>query len=105
MEELTFLNLLILSLAVYRLSSLFAFEDGPFSMFQKLRGFTGVVLDEDDEQEGTNEVSKAIICPFCNSLWISLGLIAFFFLIPNITIILALPFALSAPTCLINEVI
>lgn len=64
-------DLLLLSLAVWRLSSLFAREDGPYDIFIKIRLKAGVSIDEFGEEYSTNMLSKGLLCIWCNSLWFS----------------------------------
>lgn len=49
------------SLAVYRLSHLIAFEDGPGDCIAKIR-----------ERAGNSWIGKLMDCPYCVSVWVSL---------------------------------
>lgn len=68
----TISNILILGLATWRLSSLFAREDGPFRIFQRFRNWLG-------ERAGSIwflqkffvTTWEGIHCIACNSLWFS----------------------------------
>ena len=66
-------NFLILTLATWRLSSLLAEEEGPFGVLGKFRKFAGVIFNG-TTFEGTNTFSEGLICMWCNSVWIGLGL-------------------------------
>jgi hypothetical protein len=59
-------------LATWRLASLLVDEDGPFEVFAKLRDFVGVQYDAYSQPRGTNEVSKALTCIWCTSVWTAL---------------------------------
>lgn len=58
-------------MAVWRLSSLLANEDGPFDIFARPRNLLGVKYDKNNETYGTNWISKGIICIWCNSVWVA----------------------------------
>lgn len=73
-------TLLILSLAVWRLSSLFTGEDGPFEMFAVLRAKGGELLN----------------CLWCLSMWIGLIVFVAYAFWPVVVFWACLPFALSA---------
>ncbi len=65
------MDFFLVSLAIWRVSSLFAREDGPFDLFLRLRMLTGVEYDKSSEEIGTNWLSKGILCVWCNSVWFS----------------------------------
>lgn len=98
------LNLVILALATWRVSSLFAKEDGPFDLFIKIRTWLGVVWDIKSKPEGNNVISKGIICIWCNSIWFG-GFWIVAYLLSPMVIWLALPFAISAGAVLIECVV
>lgn len=70
-------TLLVLSFAVWRISSLFVDEDGPGDIFAKIRYYVGVRYDQNSEAYGTNIVADAFTCLWCFSVWVSF-LAAFF---------------------------
>jgi|WetSurMetagenome_2_1015567.scaffolds.fasta_scaffold1354513_2 hypothetical protein len=96
-------DFVILCLAVYRFSSLFAWESGPFDILDKFRHGIGVRYNIDSRQYGTNMLSKMIICQLCNSVYLGVLASIMYLLFPALTIILAVPFALSAVTCVLVE--
>lgn len=67
----TSLNFFLVALAVWRVSSLFAREDGPFDLFLRFRILLGAKFDQNSEEVGTNWISKGILCLLCNSIWFS----------------------------------
>ena len=99
---MTIIDLLILALATWRLTSLLAFEDGPGEVFAKVRSKLGVKYDQQSKPYGTNLVSKAIICTFCASVWWGAGWTVLYLVWPPV-IYLALPLALSAVAIIIEE--
>ena len=93
-------TLLIVALAVYRLSLLISKEAGPFDMFGRLRTLAGVRFDQYSNPYATNQFSEGLLCPFCVSVW--LGICATLLLVAaqlfhfeQTVIYLMLPFALS----------
>lgn len=56
------LTLLIAALAVYRLSRMIADEEGPFSIFQQLRG----------RFPPTDWIGRGLECIMCVSFWVAL---------------------------------
>lgn len=90
------LEIAVLALATWRLTSLLVWEDGPFEVFAKLRYGLGVRYVEGSEQGyGTNWFAKGVICPACASVWFGfLWAVAYYLWQPSWWV--ALPFALSA---------
>lgn len=62
-----FFLLIISSLAVFRLSELVAYDEGPFEIFEKIRNLfpSGSMID------------KMLECIYCNGIWWSLLLTIF----------------------------
>lgn len=89
------IELFIISLAVWRLSSLLVVEDGPFDIFAQVRSRVGVKYDEMSHPYGTNVLSKMLSCIWCVSIWISFISCALVFGF-HAWIDLFLPFAVSA---------
>ncbi len=99
---MTIIDLLILALATWRATSLLNNEDGPGEVFAKIRSKLGVKYDEHSKAYGTNIVAEAVCCIFCLSVWFGLF---WTILYPawQLSIYLALPFALSAVAIIIEE--
>lgn len=97
------IDLIILILAGYKLSHLIAIEDGPFEMLDKFREWTGVKVSEYGEQYGTNQLSTGIICMNCNSVWVGIAIATAYTLVPEITSVILLPFAISGAVTLVNN--
>jgi hypothetical protein len=94
------MDYLILALATWRLSSLITYESGPFGVFDKFRVAIGVKQGEYGSY-GENELAKGIACLWCNSIWVGAILTALLAL-SDLTIWLALPFALSSGAILVE---
>jgi len=54
------ISFIIIGLAAWRISSLFAAEDGPANIFAKFRSFVGVRYDELSQPVGTNIIADAL---------------------------------------------
>lgn len=92
--------LIIVALAVYRLTLLINKESGPFDMLGRFRTWAGVKYDQYSNPVSTGELSAAIICPYCLSVWIAICVtlylvITWFLNIEDLAVLLLLPFALS----------
>jgi len=99
---MTAIDLLILALATWRLSSLLAQEDGPYDMFAKLRRRLGVRYDAHRRPSGENVIARGVICVWCNSVWVGAALALAYFLWPAV-VWLCLPLALSAAAIVIDQ--
>ncbi len=93
MEHLT--EFCILTLATWRLASLFSTEDGPLDVFARLRHLMGVRHDDHGVPVGTNAFSKGLVCLWCCSIWIGVFWAGLYYLWGD-SVWIALPFALSA---------
>jgi hypothetical protein len=94
---------IVLALAVWRLATLFANEDGPLDILLKFRARVGVIVDGPLQRHGENVVAKAIICVWCSSVWYGIFATILFLFVPDVTIFLSLPFALSGLTVVVEE--
>ena len=97
------LILLIFGLATFRIANLIAYEIGLFNIFEKLRRSVGVRYNEHGVEYGTNELSKAILCLWCNSTIIGLLITLLYLAFKDIVVYVCLPFALSAIAVIIKE--
>ena len=60
----------LLVLATWRLSSLIAFESGPFDVFGRIRHIVGVRYDEYSQPTiFKNTFARGIVCFWCVSVW------------------------------------
>lgn len=64
-------RVILLSLVVFRISELFAIDEGPFEIFSKLRGWAMV---------HHYKFYEGLICRYCNGMWFS------FLLVPILSI-------------------
>lgn len=96
---MTFAHLLIFILATWRVSSLLVREAGPFHIFEKLRELTGITHDEDGnilEIPDDRFWVELLSCIWCCSIWVAIGWTVLWLIIPENSVWIALPFALSA---------
>lgn len=67
------MNFVVNVLVVFRLTRLIRDESAPFGIMDILREELGVKYGTaNGVPYGTNEISKAIACPYCLNLWLSL---------------------------------
>lgn len=93
----------ILALATWRITSLIHSEDGPNNVFDWARHKLGVRFNELNQIYASNEVAKAVLCPWCLSIWIGVALALLWSVFPGLAIGFSLPFACSAVAILIHE--
>jgi hypothetical protein len=87
------LSILIVSIAVWRISSLFAVEDAPFSVFSKIRLFLG-----NNRQKSViyKTLFEGIKCKWCNSIWFGVITVILWIILGDTVLILFFPFFISA---------
>ena len=68
-------TLILAVLATWRLTSLLSNtnELGPYEVLQKIRHMLGVRWDKNSEPYGKTEVAKGLICFWCCSVWVGVG--------------------------------
>jgi hypothetical protein len=92
--------LIIAALAVYRITLLINKEAGPWDLLGRFRTWAGIDYDEHSNPFSTGELSAAILCPYCLSVWIGFMVTLYIVVmhvlnLGHITIYPLLPFALS----------
>lgn len=97
--------LVVLALATWRVSSLLAREEGPIDLLLKLRYRLGVRYDEHSRPYGQSNLSKGILCIWCNSVWVGTGWVVLAVLSQEVAFFVALPFALSAAAIFLEEAV
>lgn len=66
--------LIIAALATYRLTFMLNAESGPADVFGRFRTRIGVKYDVNSMAYGTNWLSEGVLCFYCLSVWIGIGL-------------------------------
>jgi hypothetical protein len=95
------LDIIILALAVFRLSNLIANEDGPLKMFDNLQEKLSYRAQTDGGV--WVQAHELVSCPYCLSVWLGVAWAILFYTAPNASTWLALPFALSAITLILDR--
>lgn len=67
------LKLVFLVLVCYRLADLLAYDEGPFSVFKRLRVWLGA-YDYGPNGEAQTILGRFVSCPYCLGVWIALPL-------------------------------
>jgi len=97
--------LLVLSLATWRIASLLVNEAGPWDVFLKLRERLGFTHDNSKNKVILPDgfVGELFSCIWCCSLWAGILWTGLYFLSPDLTLILAAPFAFSTVAILVQS--
>ena len=96
------LDMTILALAVWRLSSMLVNEDGPLHIFNKLRYKAGMRYDEHSSEYPTTQLSELLSCVWCTSVWIAIVASVLYLVLEAAAVYIAMPLALSAVAILIQ---
>lgn len=109
-DNITFLHLILLSLATCRLSIMFVNEDGPMNVFKKIREWADIqeivlpngyterfIIDEDE-----NLIGGILSCTWCASVWFSAFLILLYLLSPLLAFLVAFWLSGSMLSILLN---
>jgi len=104
-------DLLVIALAVWRLSYMFVWEDGPFDLIRTLREQVGVRIDPHtnlpivpDHVTGVDKFFAGIFsCVYCLSVWTAIFFTGLYLVNSLFAVVLAVPFALSACAIAINS--
>jgi len=104
-------DLLIIGLAVWRVSSLIVHEEGPWAVFRRLRYWVGerpeITMNRggDRQDSCTNHFCRGYICVACNSMWLGAIAVVLYMFLPSLTLLFCLPFAFSALAVVIETVV
>lgn len=95
--NLNWLDIVILGLATWRMTSLLVKEVGPFRIFIRLRELTGIQHDEDDNIfiVPGNVFAGILSCVLCCSVWVGIGMTILYVAYPSF-IYAAMALSLSA---------
>lgn len=98
-----FMDFIILTLACWRISSLFVDEQGPFEMFDRLRYALGVRHNEFNVAYSKNVIGGALSCLWCFSASVGIILMIAYSFYPAQTVLACLPLALSAGAIVVSK--
>lgn len=87
-------SFIYICLACWRLSSLFANESGPFSMFERLRNYASH-LQETNIFWKSFKLHDGLECEWCNSIWFAVPIIALYVVFGDVIVIVLLPLSIS----------
>lgn len=98
-------ELVIIALAVWRLSSLLTGEHGPFHIFTRLRELFGIVHNGNGRPAQWPETfaGELLTCVWCISPYIGALATVLYLLTGSVIVWLCLPFAFSAVAILVNR--
>lgn len=99
------MDVLIFGLATWRISSLLVREDGPLYVFWYIRKLSGIQHDENGEvfMIPSNFLAQVLSCVWCASLWVALGWIVFFLVLPDWALIIATMLSFSTLSIIIDK--
>ena len=92
------LDFVVLSLAVFRLSMLLIYDNGPFDVFQRLRIRVGILYYDNGDMDEKEYKGWAglLSCVWCASIWLGLLLALSYWAFPTYTLFFSMPLALSS---------
>lgn len=99
------MDLVLLGLATWRLTSLLIQEDGPWDFLARFRHWLGVRYDERSLPYGLNTLAALFTCMWCGSVWTGGVLAVAYWVLPSLTLMVCLPLALSAIGLLLNRMV
>ena len=99
------LQLFVMGMACWRLTSLLIAEKGPYNIFQRLREKLGITHYEDGKPCAYPDkfVCELFSCVWCLSVWISAGFVVSYIFLPQITFYFSLWLSLSTICILIDN--
>ena len=98
---MSFLHLVVLALATWRLSSLISAEEGPYNIFGRFRIMIGIHYIGNGVDAET-ELGKLFSCTWCLSIWIgAIASVAYVIYEPIVWIVM--PLALSAAAIIVGK--
>lgn len=106
--SMTIVHLLIVALCVWRIGNMLADTDqsGPFELLDRLRALCGVRYSPESVAYAKHgSLGSMLLCVDCNSVWIGLAATVGYLINPGVTVIVSLPFALSALAKIIETLI
>jgi hypothetical protein len=96
----------VVCLAVWRVSNLLSdtTQVGPFGVLEYIRTKLGVRYDQWSKPFAPKgSIAEAILCVYCNSVWVGLVFTIALLCNQKVTVIASLPLALSAVAIIIDE--
>lgn len=97
-------QMIIIGIAVWRLSYMLVEEEGPYEIFTRLRNWLGTDVDEDHRNQHLNTLRGILECIYCISVWLGFFFVAVYVISPLAAMYIALPFALSAIAIFLDKI-
>jgi uncharacterized protein DUF1360 len=99
------LDVAILGLATWRLSSLFTSEVGPWNLFTHVRSVFGILHSSEGRPNvwPASFMGELLKCLWCASLWVGALVTIAYLSVGIVTVWCALPFALSAVAVIVSK--
>jgi hypothetical protein len=94
--EISLVQFIVYGLATWRWVNLLQREEGPKDILGKFRALIGVRYDRNNRPYGDRNFVQGFLCPWCLSPYIGAIYVGLHLFFPALTLLLALPFALSA---------
>lgn len=100
------LDLIIISLAAWRITSILVREEGPYDICEKFRYMLGVRYDEHSKRvTNGNMLASLVLCTWCTSVWVAALFFILYYISNNIAILIAAPLAISTLTIFTDIII
>jgi hypothetical protein len=101
------LDFIVLVLATWRVCALFSYERGPFNIFMRFRELIGFTHNKDYEPIifKENFVTSLFECVWCLSVWFAIIVVILYQLWPGETLLVCMPFAISAAVIVIERIV
>ena len=89
---LDWLPIVLIALATWRVTSMLVQEDGPFTIFRRVRRLWGIQHDDTGciFNVPDNNMAKLFSCQWCMSVWIGPALYGLWFIAPVAILLLAI---------------
>ena len=91
---ITPIHLFLMISAVWRLSSLFANEDGPFSVFARIRNLAEYLCKQ-NRLCAAFKLYDGLTCEWCNSIWFAALLTPAWYVLGDVVVLVVTPLAIS----------
>lgn len=95
-------DVVLAAMAAWRVSHMLLHENGPFTVFRRLRERLGVTYYPDSNEVASYRY-EITTCIWCLSVWVGGGIAALWWFAPHIAFWLCLPYALSAFVVLMHK--
>lgn len=104
---MTLLDVVICSLALWRISSLFSREAGPLDVFYHIREKVGIHHDDNGNVLEVEDkwLPRLMSCVWCLSMFLALFYAPLVWFFPTIVVPISIPFAISAVAIGFEEMI